>query len=111
MGSQISKDTIISASALTVALMVLVIATARLLGRYFATADGYRRCQASMMGAWARHTRLKWTMVPISVRNAVNDSRDHPSSIRGRKRNEHLPMPTQNRNLKWIASPESPTAR
>jgi len=24
---------------------------------------------------------------------------------------EHLPMPTQDKNLKWIASPENPTAR
>jgi len=51
MGSQIFEDTVLSASALAVVLVALVIATAQLLGQYFATADGYRRCQALMIGA------------------------------------------------------------
>ena len=111
MGSQISKDTIISASALTVALMVLVIATARLLGRYFATADGYRRCQASMMCTWAKHTRLKcrWSQFRFETLFTIPEIILLP--LEAANTDEHLPMSTKNGNLKWIASPENPTAR
>jgi hypothetical protein len=46
--------------AIAVALVALVVALGQLLGQYFATADGYRRCQSSVMGPWARYTRLRW---------------------------------------------------
>lgn len=50
----------LGAAALAIALTALAIAVAQLLGQLFATADGYRRCQPSVMGAWAKHTRLRW---------------------------------------------------
>ncbi|KAL9027040.1 MAG: hypothetical protein Q9196_004381 [Gyalolechia fulgens] len=50
----------LGAAALAIALTALAIAIAQLLGQLFATADGYRRCQPSVMGAWAKHTRLRW---------------------------------------------------
>jgi hypothetical protein len=53
-------DTNLSASALSIALVALVIALGQLLQQYFATADGYRRCQKSVMGEYARMTRLRW---------------------------------------------------
>lgn len=55
-----SDGNTISVVALSVALVALVIALGQLLGQYFATADGYRRCQSSVMGPWARYTRLSW---------------------------------------------------
>ena len=55
-----SDGSTLSVVALSVALVALVIALGQLLGQYFATADGYRRCQSSVMGPWARYTRLSW---------------------------------------------------
>ena len=46
--------------ALIVSLVALVATTGQLLQQYFATADGYRRCQMSVMGAWGKKTRLRW---------------------------------------------------
>ena len=50
----------LASAALAVALAALAIAITQLLGQMFATADGYRRCQSSVMGAWAQYTRLRW---------------------------------------------------
>ncbi|MCJ1264955.1 hypothetical protein MMC22_004830 [Lobaria immixta] len=50
----------LSIAALAVALVALVVALGQILGQYFATAEGYRRCQASVMGPWARKTRMQW---------------------------------------------------
>ena len=55
-----SDGSTLSVVALAVALFALVIALGQLLGQYFATADGYRRCQSSVMGPWAKYTRLSW---------------------------------------------------
>lgn len=46
--------------ALIVSLVALVATTGQLLQQYFATADGYRRCQESVMGDWGKKTRLRW---------------------------------------------------
>ncbi|KAJ5377527.1 uncharacterized protein N7496_004936 [Penicillium cataractarum] len=51
-------DTRLAASALAIALVALLIALCQLLQQYFATADGYRRCQKRVMGPWASRTRL-----------------------------------------------------
>jgi len=53
-------DTNVAVAALTVALIALIGTSGQLLGQYFATADGYRRCQPSVMGPWAKRTRLRW---------------------------------------------------
>jgi hypothetical protein len=55
-----SQDTSIAAVALVVALVALLTTIGQLLQQYFATADGYRRCQPSVMGHWAKRTRLRW---------------------------------------------------
>lgn len=44
----------LSIAALAVALVALIVALGQLIGQYFATADGYRRCQSSVMGPWAK---------------------------------------------------------
>ncbi|KFY16361.1 hypothetical protein V492_01403 [Pseudogymnoascus sp. VKM F-4246] len=46
--------------ALVVSLVALVATTGQVLQQYFGTADGYRRCQSSVMGAWSKKTRLRW---------------------------------------------------
>lgn len=53
-------ETSLATAALVIALCSLFITTCQLLGQYFATADGYRRCQPSVMGRWAKMTRLRW---------------------------------------------------
>lgn len=53
-------DTNLAAAALAIALVALCTTLAQLLQQYFATADGYRRCQKSVMGEYARKTRLQW---------------------------------------------------
>jgi hypothetical protein len=53
-------DTNIAAAALAISLVAFVTALGQLLQQYFATADGYRRCQRSVMGDWAKKTRLRW---------------------------------------------------
>jgi len=50
----------VAVTALVVSLVALLTTVGQLLQQYFATADGYRRCQASVMGHWAQRTRLRW---------------------------------------------------
>lgn len=50
----------VALTALLVSLVALLATTGQLLQQYFATADGYRRCQPSVMGLWARKTKLRW---------------------------------------------------
>lgn len=59
-GGSPSIDTFLAIAAFAVSLTALVCSTAQLLCQYLATADGYRRCQASVMGTWAQQTRLRW---------------------------------------------------
>ncbi|KAL8708103.1 MAG: hypothetical protein Q9220_006957 [cf. Caloplaca sp. 1 TL-2023] len=60
MGKGDSGDTNVAGAALAVALAALTIAVIQIASQLFATADGYRRCQPSVMGPWAKHTRLRW---------------------------------------------------
>jgi hypothetical protein len=53
-------DTNIAAAALAISLVAFVTALGQLFQQYLATADGYRRCQSSVMGGWAKRTRLRW---------------------------------------------------
>lgn len=50
----------VAVAALVVALVALFTALGQLLQAYLATADGYRRCQDSVMGLWAKETKLRW---------------------------------------------------
>ena len=50
----------LAAAALAVALIALFGALGQLLQQYFGTADGYRRCQESVVGPWASKTRLRF---------------------------------------------------
>jgi hypothetical protein len=46
--------------ALVVAIFALVIALGQLLAQIVGTVEGYRRCQASVLGKWADLSRLGW---------------------------------------------------
>lgn len=50
----------IAVVALVVSLVALVATTGQLLQQYFSTADGYRRCQESVMEDWGKKTMLRW---------------------------------------------------
>jgi len=50
----------VAVAALVIALIALITAIGQLLQAYLGTADGYRRCQSSVMGNWAKRTRLRW---------------------------------------------------
>ncbi|KAF4554600.1 Hypothetical protein D9617_4g003550 [Elsinoe fawcettii] len=54
-----SEDTT-SLIALIIALIALTVSSGQLVQAIFGTANGYRRCQESVMGEWAAFTRLKW---------------------------------------------------
>ncbi|KAI9800776.1 MAG: hypothetical protein M1833_003193 [Piccolia ochrophora] len=55
-----SSETNLTSAALAVALVALLGTIGQLLQQYFATAEGYRRCQPSVLGPWAKRTRLRW---------------------------------------------------
>lgn len=55
-----TTDVDISTAALAVALVALVMTISQVLGQFFATAEGYRRCQSSVMGLWAKLTRRRF---------------------------------------------------
>lgn len=58
-----ASDTTVSIIALAVALVALVTTISQVLGQFLATADGYRRCQSSVMGGWAKltHRKFRWS--------------------------------------------------
>jgi hypothetical protein len=50
----------VAVTALIISLVALLATCGQLLQQYFGTADGYRRCQPSVMGVWGKKTKLKW---------------------------------------------------
>ncbi len=46
--------------AIVIALIAFFVTTAQLLQALFGTAVGYRQCQSSVIGEWAKKTRRKW---------------------------------------------------
>lgn len=60
----------VSTAALVVALVALLTTMSQVLAQLFATADGYRRCQESVMGPWAKLTRrrFRWSEMRFETR-------------------------------------------
>lgn len=58
-----STETSVATIALVVSLIALFIAVGQLLQQIFGTAEGYRRCQESIVGPWSklRHRKIRWT--------------------------------------------------
>ncbi|KAL9100532.1 MAG: hypothetical protein Q9163_004105 [Psora crenata] len=46
--------------ALVISIIALIVTSAQLLSQIFATAEGHRRCQPSVIGSWATLTRRRW---------------------------------------------------
>ncbi len=57
-------------AALVVALVALLTTISQVAAQLFATADGYRRCQESVMGPWAKLTRrrFRWSEMRFETR-------------------------------------------
>jgi hypothetical protein len=58
----VSESDRLSATALTVSLIALVIALGQFLLSIFGTAEGYRRCRKEVIGAWAACTKRRWLL-------------------------------------------------
>ncbi|KAL9039224.1 MAG: hypothetical protein Q9214_004965 [Letrouitia sp. 1 TL-2023] len=54
-----SSDSIANV-ALVISIIALLVTSAQLLSQVFATAEGHRRCQPSVIGGWAKLTKRKW---------------------------------------------------
>ncbi len=59
----------LSAVALTISLIALVIALGQVLQQYFATAEGFRRCRKDVIGAWSELT-FDWRNLRYETRFA-----------------------------------------
>lgn len=57
---------IIAAAALAISSLALFVAIGQITQQYISTAEGYRRCQSPVMGAWAQGTRKRF--IPREVR-------------------------------------------
>ena len=55
-----STEENVATTALVIAILALSIAVGQFTQQIFGTAEGYRRCQDSVIGPWARLTRLSW---------------------------------------------------
>lgn len=60
----------VSTAALVVALVALFTTASQVIAQLFATADGYRRCQDSVIGPWAKLTRrrFRWSEMRYETR-------------------------------------------
>lgn len=56
----VNKEFSVALAALAIAIVALAIALGQLLSQVFSTAEGYRRCQRSVMGPWFKRTRLRF---------------------------------------------------
>jgi hypothetical protein len=50
----------VATAALVIAISAFVIACGQLLQQFFATADGLRRCQDSVIGGWSQLVQLRF---------------------------------------------------
>ena len=55
-----SEENNTALAAIIIAVIAFFVTTGQLLQQIFGTADGYRHCQASVIGDWATLTRRKW---------------------------------------------------
>lgn len=49
-----------SIAAIVIAIIAFFVTVGQLLQAIFGTAEGYRNCQASVIGKWANDTKRKW---------------------------------------------------
>jgi len=58
--SDMVSETDVATAALAIAISALVIAAGQLIAQLFSTADGYRRCQPSVIGDWYKLVERKY---------------------------------------------------
>jgi hypothetical protein len=65
----------IATTALIIAMAAFVIACGQLLQQLFATADGLRRCQNSVIGGWSQlvQLRFRWYGSAFSLTNIARN--------------------------------------
>ncbi|KAF2823684.1 hypothetical protein CC86DRAFT_58612 [Ophiobolus disseminans] len=65
-----TNDASVATAALVIAISAFIIACGQLLQQLFATADGLRRCQASVIGEWSElvQLRFRWSSFRFEVR-------------------------------------------
>jgi hypothetical protein len=54
------NEVTVATAALVIAVVALLIAFGQLIQQLFSTADGYRRCQSSVIGDWWQLVRLRF---------------------------------------------------
>lgn len=55
----------LASAALAIAIVALVIALGQLLQQLFGSADGYRKCQDSVIGDWSKLVKLQFRWYAI----------------------------------------------
>lgn len=70
-----ANETDVSTTALVVSLIALIIAIGQLTQQIFGTAEGYRRCQESIIGPWSRlrHRRFRFSELRIETQFMTPD--------------------------------------
>lgn len=112
-----SPDTNVAVAAIAIALCALIISSAQLLGQYFATAEGYRRCQPSVMGPWAKRTRLRWRWGQLRFETLfttpqiflaafhIDRNQQRIANLSADDKIEHISGSPESRNRTMIGSP------
>lgn len=101
-------DTNVAVVALAVALVALIVTSGQLLGQYFATADGYRRCQPSVMGPWAKRTRLRWRWSQFRFETLFTIPEIMIATFRLGPQQRRVGEPPMDNNSEWVTgSPAS----
>ena len=55
-----ANEVSVATAALAIAIVALLIALGQLIQQLFGTADGYRRCQSSVIGGWSKLVQLRF---------------------------------------------------
>lgn len=65
----VASDVNIAAAALAIALVAVVVAVGQIFQQYYATAEGARRCQSSVVGRWHKETRwhFRWKELRFEI--------------------------------------------
>jgi hypothetical protein len=64
----------VATAALVIAIVALLIAFSQLVQQLFGTADGYRRCQSSVIGDWSQLVKLhfRWYVTASMRKRCTN---------------------------------------
>ena len=96
----VDSSLVVAFVALAVSLIAMLVALGQLAGQLLGTAEGYRRCNYSVIGGWAAYTHRKWHWVGhIEVNSGVWRERslradsEHRKSSDSRRSSPHHHLP------------------